>query len=146
MIAYRQAATGISVRQLHGFFEGWRNPPSAETHLRLLLASDLVELAVEEVAGEVVGFITAVSDGILSAYVPLLEVRPDHRGRGIGKELVRRMLARLEHLYMIDLICDVSLQPFYRVAGMSDAVGMMIRNYEQQSARGPSKPENTTTA
>ncbi len=133
MIEYRQTAREITAHQLGGFFENWPNPPSTETHLRILRASDLVELAVDGATGEVIGFVTAVSDGILAAYIPLLEVRREYRGRGIGRELVQRMLARLGDLYMVDLVCDTSLQPFYRAAGMRDAVGMTIRNYDRQS-------------
>jgi ribosomal protein S18 acetylase RimI-like enzyme len=118
---------------LEGFFEGWPNPPTPETHLRLLEQSDEVILAVDGVSGEVVGFITAISDGVLAAYIPLLEVRPAYRGQGIGTALVRRMLDRLDDLYMVDLLCDPALQPFYAALGMRPATGMMVRNYEQQS-------------
>ena len=79
----------------------------------------------------VVGFVTAISDGVLSAYIPLLEVLPDHQGRGIGSELVRRLVARLESLYMIDLCCDAELEPFYRRLGfLTLDRGMGIRNYD----------------
>ena len=60
-----------------------------------------------------VGFITAISDGVLSAFIPLLEVLPAP-GPGIGSELVRRMLSELEDFYMVDLVCDPELEPFYR--------------------------------
>ena len=82
----------------------------------------------------VVGFITAVSDGVLSAYIPLLEVLPAYQGRGIGGELVSRMRQQLEHLYMVDLLCDDEVASFYeRIGGMSPAGGFMIRNYAAQS-------------
>jgi hypothetical protein len=32
----------------------------------------------------VVGFITAISDGVLTAYVPFLEVLPAHRRQGVA--------------------------------------------------------------
>jgi ribosomal protein S18 acetylase RimI-like enzyme len=79
----------------------------------------------------VVGFVTAISDGVLSAYVPLLEVLPEYQGRGIGTELMRRLLARLEDLYMVDLCCDTDLEPFYRRLGLQTwDRGMGIRNRE----------------
>ena len=62
---------------------------------------------------------------------------PDHRGQGIGHELLRTMLQRLDGLYMIDLICDARAQPFYQSAGMEPATGMMRRNYERQSGGHP---------
>ena len=48
-----------------------------------------------------VGFVTAISDGVLSAFIPLLEVLPEWQGPGIGTELVRRILAELEDFYMV---------------------------------------------
>ena len=88
-------------------------------------------LAWEE--NRVIGFVTAISDGVLSAYVPLLEVLPSHQKRGIGHELMRRMLEMLDGLYMIDLLCDNDLQPFYEKVGMQRSQGMMVRNYAWQS-------------
>lgn len=71
--------------------------------------------------------------GVLSAYIPLLEVLPAYRGRGIGRELVRRLLEGLRGRYMVDLLCDPALQPFYARVGMRPATGMMVRNYARQS-------------
>ena len=43
-------------------------------------------------SAQVVGFVTATSDGVLSAYIPFLEVVPAYRSRGIGslRENLRR--------------------------------------------------------
>ncbi len=70
-----------------GFFDGWPN----------------VILAVDEESGNVIGFITAISDGVLPAY----------QGQGIGSELVRRMLEKLR----------LGMQPY---------TGMVYRNYESR--------------
>lgn len=134
MIRYVETIDGITAAQLAGgFFAGWPNPPSPETHLRLLSGSDYVVLAIDPETGLIAGFITAVSDNELSAYIPLLEVLEEYQHQGIGRELVRRMLAQIRHLYMVDLLCDPELQPFYSKLGMSPASGMMIRNYDRQS-------------
>lgn len=134
-IIYTDSLDGITPDHLRGFFVDWGWPtfPSPETHLDILLNSYAVVLAIDSDSGQVVGYINAVSDGILSAYIPLLEVLQSWQGNGIGRELVRRMLARLEHLYMIDLLCDEDVQPFYERAGMQRATGMMVRNYERQT-------------
>ncbi|MFE6078089.1 GNAT family N-acetyltransferase [Paenibacillus sp. NPDC057886] len=133
-ISYRESLEGIGIDQLGGnFFEGWPNPPSTPTFLKLLEQSYAVELAVDEETGNVVGFIQAISDGVLSAYIPLLEVLPEYQGKGIGTDLIKRMFNRLGDLYMIDLLCDNELQGFYERQGMQKAHGMVIRHYQNQA-------------
>ncbi|HMN29257.1 MAG TPA: GNAT family N-acetyltransferase [Caldilineaceae bacterium] len=131
MITYLTSTETITVDQLQGFFVGWPNPPTPATHLRLLRQSDLVVLALDKEAQRVVGFITALTDGVLSAYIPLLEVLPSYQGRGIGRALVEQILDRLRTCYAIDLLCDVDVQPFYARLGFRPFTGMLIRNYEQ---------------
>ena len=41
-----------------------------------------------------VGLIAALDDGIMTAYIHYLLVRPEYQGAGIGKALVERMKAR----------------------------------------------------
>ena len=105
---------------------GRRSPP--ERQLALLHGSDQVVLARDKKNGRVVGFVTAVNDGVVSAFLPLLEVLPEYQGKGIGSELVRRMLRLLEGHYMVDLCCDEDLVPFYERFGMRRWVGMGLRN------------------
>ncbi len=112
-IGYSTDLGDLSIEDLEGFFEGWRSPPKPESRLALLHGSYRTVIARDEGAGLVVGFVNAISDGVLSAFVPLLEVRPSYRGRGIGSELVRRLLDELEGLYSIDVVCDEELRPFY---------------------------------
>ena len=133
MIAYVDSPEDITPEQLLGFFVGWPNPPSPDTHLRMLRGSGHVVLAIDDASGHVVGFITAITDGVLSAYIPLLEVLPDYQHVGLGGELVRRMIVRLRDLYMIDLLCDPELQPWYADFGLQPAAEMLVRNYERQA-------------
>jgi GNAT superfamily N-acetyltransferase len=126
-IAYTDSIAGITPEQLAGFFVGWPQPPSAEIHFQLLKGSDFIELAIDDDTGQVVGFVTAISDGVLSGFIPLLEVLPDYQGQGIGTELMEWMLARLSHLPNVDLLCDPDVVPFYRRIGMREATGMVVR-------------------
>jgi ribosomal protein S18 acetylase RimI-like enzyme len=135
MIRYSESCEDLTPDQMRGFFVGWPHPPSPETHLRLLYSSDMIVLASDDATGNVVGFVTAVGDGVLSAYLPLLEVLPEYQGRGIGRELMRRILHRLEGLYMVDLSCDPGLQEYYEKLGMRKATGMMIRRFDCQSGK-----------
>jgi len=137
MIRYLDSAEGIHASDLQGFFVDWPSAPSPDRHLELLRNSDEVMLAVDDETGTVVGFVTAITDGVLAAYVPLLEVLPEHHGRGIGRELMTRILARLGDYYMVDLVCEPDLQPFYERLGMRPAFGMITRNYGAQGGREP---------
>jgi ribosomal protein S18 acetylase RimI-like enzyme len=127
VIEYRTDLDGVDPEHLQGFFVDWPKPPSPARHLDILRGSSYVVIAAD--GDRVVGFVTAISDGVLSAYIALLEVLPEYQGRGIGAELVRRLLAQLSHLYMVDLCCDENVVPFYERLGLSrwDA-GMGIRN------------------
>ena len=135
MIEYTDSAATIQPQNLVGFFADWPNPPSPDTHLELLNNSDRIVLAVDSDSDHVVGFITAITDHILSAYIPLLEVLPEYQGQGIGKQLVQRMLASLDGLYMVDLLCDQPLQAFYSQFDMLPSSGMLLRRYEFQSGK-----------
>lgn len=135
MIKYTDSIDGVSEGQLTGFFVGWPNPPSPRTHLRILDGSDAVELAIESDTGRVVGFMNAITDGVLCVYFPLLEVLPDFQQKGIGSELTRRMLERFKDLYMVDLLCDTSVQPFYERFGIKPATAAALRQFEYQSGR-----------
>lgn len=135
-VSYTDRLENISAEKLEGFFAGWPNPPSAERHLELLKNSAEIVLAIDDKTGRIVGFITAITDKILCAYIPFLEVLPEYQGLGIGLELTRRMMGKLSKFYMVDLLCDRELEPFYARAGMKPAHAMMLRNYERQSGGG----------
>jgi len=134
MIKYTTDMTRITCDMLDGgFFVGWPNPPSAQAHLRILNGAYIAWVAIDTHSNKVVGFINAVSDGVLSAYIPLLEVLPEYQKQGIGKALVSRMLESLKNLYMVDLLCDKDMQDYYAKFGMHKATGSLIRNYNRQN-------------
>ena len=133
MIDYVYSSEGITANQLQGFFVGWTNPPSPEVHLQLIQKSDEVILAIDSSSGKIIGFITAITDRVLTAYIPLLEVLPAYQHQQIGKTLVQKMIERLSAYYMVDLLCDKELQSFYEQFGMRHATGMFFRNYDKQS-------------
>ncbi|MDO7906841.1 GNAT family N-acetyltransferase [Paenibacillus sp. JX-17] len=133
-ITYIESIEGLKESSFaEGFFDGWPNPPSVTTLIRILGNSSHIVLAVDENKGLIVGYINALADGVLTAYIPLLEVVPDYKAQGIGDSLVRRMLERLKDYYMIDLLCDPELQGYYERHGMIRTSGMLKRNYAMQA-------------
>ncbi|HVT64832.1 MAG TPA: GNAT family N-acetyltransferase [Mycobacteriales bacterium] len=126
MIDYQVGLSGVRSAELTGFFDGWPMAPSPDALLRILDASALAVLARDD--GRVVGFVNALSDGEFAVYIPLLEVRSSHRGRGIGSELVDRVRRHFSTAYMIDAVCDPDVAPFYERLGLTRLAGMAHRN------------------
>jgi GNAT superfamily N-acetyltransferase len=119
-----------------GFFEGWPNPPNSATLYELLLNSPERSLAVDTRFNKVVGFTYAISDKLLSAYIPLLEVLPEWRVKDLGRLLIEDLLIQLRDYYMVDVCCDESLSEFYEKVGFQKAgAGMIRRNYRMQAGR-----------
>lgn len=133
MIHYTDSLHEINESDLVGLFSHWGSPPAPEAILRIFQGSQIVLLAREGEGGPVIGYITAITDGVSTAYIPHLEVRAEWQGQGIGSELVRLLLERLRHIYAIDLMCDPELQPFYARQGFRAWTGMLIRNYDRQT-------------
>ena len=131
-IRYSDDVDSLDPSALSGFFVGWLDPPTPQRHLEILRSSFKVWLALDR--DRCVGFINAISDGVFYAHIPLLEVRPEYQGRGIGRQLVRRMLGSLEDMYAIDVVCDESVSGFYEKLGLLRLVAMVKRDYGNQSA------------
>lgn len=136
MLHYRDDLTGVTQNHLDAFFVGWPRPPRLERRLEILSAATHVGMAwtadpAVDRAAELIGFVTAISDGTFAAYVPLLEVRPQFQGQGIGRTLVERLFARLSNCYMVDLVCDRALEPYYTALGMTALTGMVLRHPER---------------
>lgn len=129
MITYEYDITGLTEADMDPFFVGWPQKPEPPKRLEILKNSDYVIIARDEM--RMVGFINAVTDKTFSAYIPLLEVIQEYRRKGIGTELVKRMLDQLKDYYMIDLCCDEQLEGFYKKLGMTNVTGMIKRNYEK---------------
>jgi ribosomal protein S18 acetylase RimI-like enzyme len=85
----------IDVAAVHAFLSEhayWALGRPRERQERLVRESSRVLGLYRE--GEQVGFARAVSDGNSIAYLADVYVLPEHRGRGLGLELVREMVER----------------------------------------------------
>ncbi|MHA6765261.1 GNAT family N-acetyltransferase [Streptacidiphilus sp. PAMC 29251] len=136
MFVYSTDLTGLSESDLDGFFVGWPSPPTRTQHLAALRGSYRAVVARESASGRVVGFVNMISDGVLTAFIPWLEVLPEHHGQGIGSELMRQVLSDTEHLYSIDLTCDEPLRPYYERLGMRAVTGMAVRHWDALTREG----------
>ena len=111
--------------EFSGFFVGWKNIPSPG--LKDILKNSTYFI-VAKIENKPVGIITCLSDKLISAYIPLLEVLPEYKKQGIGTVLVEKMLNKIGKLYMIDLICDPELNSYYAKFGFKAYNGCIVRN------------------
>jgi len=128
VIAYETTLKGVWERDPVGFFVGRPTPPSPAKAPEAVARKRRSGPRARGRKRASRRLRDAVGDGGLSAFVLLLEVLPEYQGRGIGSELVRRMLALLEGTYMVDLCCDEDLVEFYERFEIRRWVGMGLRN------------------
>lgn len=75
---------------------------------------------------KLVGFCRAFTDGTLTAYVNNVAVLPAYQRRGIGLELVRRLMAGHDRVAFV-LHARQEIHPFYRALGFEPAPNMLRR-------------------
>ncbi len=128
MISYTDNLASVREDMLHGFFAGWPRRPSAGQHLAVLRGSYRSVVAIDDAGDRVVGFVNMLSDGVLTAFIPWLEVLPGYQGQGIGGDLTRRILNGTDRFYPVDLVCDAPLVPCYERFGMHGASSALLRH------------------
>ena len=97
----------------------WSSAQKPELLHKALLASDSLVTAWD--GTRLIGLGNAISDGYLVVYYPHLLVLPDYQGRGIGTELMRRLMARYERFHQHMLVADGRAVDFYRKCGFERA-------------------------
>ncbi|MCU4746203.1 GNAT family N-acetyltransferase [Streptomyces sp. G-5] len=127
MIRYTDDIAEVDEHMLSGFFVGWPRSPSPAQHLAVLRGSFRAVVAIDAAEGRAAGFVNMISDGVLTAAIPWLEVLPAYQGQGVGTELMRRVLEGTDHLYSVDLLCDAPLLPYYARFGMTSVPGAALR-------------------
>ena len=86
----------IDLDEVHRFLSTdsyWARGRSREKVERAIQGSARV-VGLYESRGRQVGFARAVSDGVVTAYLADVYILAEHRGRGLGAELVRELVER----------------------------------------------------
>ena len=79
-----------------------------------------------------VGYIDCVSNGVTDAYIQDLMAHPDYQGRGLGTDLMKKMIDHLKdkHIYMISVVFEEKLKPFYEKFGFFNMLCGQMETYD----------------
>lgn len=85
----------------------------------------------EEENQNLIGFVDSVSNGVTDAYIQDLMVHPDFQGKGLGSELMNKMIDYLKKtgIYMISVLYDEGLKDFYARFGFYNFRGGQLETY-----------------
>jgi GNAT superfamily N-acetyltransferase len=98
---------------------GWSSADKPEQLHQALVASHSLISAWDD--ARLVGLGNAISDGHLVVYYPHLIVHPEYQGRGVGREIMRRLMQRYNGFHQQMLVADGRALDFYRKCGFERA-------------------------
>jgi ribosomal protein S18 acetylase RimI-like enzyme len=90
---------------------GWERRTADRDRLARLVRGSLYVVSAWE-GDRLVGFARAISDGATNAYISTVAVLPEYQKRGIGREVIQRLIADHDGIQFI-LHANDNAYPFY---------------------------------
>jgi GNAT superfamily N-acetyltransferase len=98
---------------------GWSSADKPQVLLQALQNSHSLVTAWD--GQRLIGLGNAISDGFLVVYYPHLLVLPEYQGRGIGKGILHRLMAKYQDFHQQIVLADGKAAPFYQKCGFQRA-------------------------
>jgi ribosomal protein S18 acetylase RimI-like enzyme len=111
-IDYRDSHS-LDLDQLAALFNavGWQKRTTDRERLAQLVRGSLWVISAWD-GDRLVGFTRAISDGAFNAYLSTVAVLPAYQRRGIGREIVRRLIEGHDGIQFV-LHANAAAYPFY---------------------------------
>ena len=127
-IVYRDSHA-VDLDQLTVLFNvvGWERRTTDREHLAQLVRGSLYVVSAWD-GDRLVGFARGISDGATNAYISTVAVLPEYQKRGIGRELIQRLMADHDGIQFILHANDKAYSFYLHLAvGFEPADNMLVR-------------------
>ncbi len=123
-----EAVTSAPIEEIVELYKAagwWQESPEARAAIPLMIRGSFSFMVARSIEGRIVGMARVISDGHSDAYIQDVVVLQDYRGRGVGRELVRRLtqFCVSRKIAWIGLVAEPGTQGMYEELGYGPLVG-----------------------
>lgn len=119
-IAYKETRD-ISLQSIIQLYKAnqWSSANKPEELYQALMNSHSLVSAWD--GDTLVGIANTLSDGFLVVYYPHMLILPEYQGKGIGREIMKRLVEKYKSFHMQILVSDGETIDFYEKCGFKKA-------------------------
>lgn len=121
--------TPAHIEQLHNLYKQmWWSKDRTREDLQTLIETCMVFAVVDSKSNQLVGFARVLTDKIRYAYIYDVMTEEPLRGKGIGKMIMRAILAhpQLSRVKYLELTCAQEMVDYYKILGFKDTFENVI--------------------
>ena len=132
-----EAVTSAPIEEIVELYKAagwWQESPEARAVIPSMIRGSFCFMVARSLEGRIVGMARVISDGCSDAYIQDVVVLASYRGRGVGRELVRRLtqFCVARKLAWIGLVAEPGTQGLYQELGYGPLIDYQPMLYGKQ--------------